>query len=246
MGNLDDGPDQRPLAATKVQEAILALLPGRRYDLLLTHAPRRRIHPAPAARGSLPGGPGLMAEGDLRARNLWQFAYEDGGDAYPPRPREDADLQLPLSDAVWTQKYSIITEVYGFGEASWEARAVPRREAFSCFRGPEYSMDGWGRSDTELMKILVLYNYPPAPGGLAPRGTSSTRGSWTSVWTPTRPTSDRISRRSGTTAGSSRTSWWASASGATCPISCSIPSASGCGPCRGWWRTATSPTTGRS
>jgi LmbE family N-acetylglucosaminyl deacetylase len=30
MGGLDDGPDQRPLAAADVQEAILALLPQRR------------------------------------------------------------------------------------------------------------------------------------------------------------------------------------------------------------------------
>ncbi|GLH69942.1 hypothetical protein GETHPA_14750 [Geothrix rubra] len=137
MGGLDDGPDQQPLAARKVQEAILALLPQRPYDLLLTHAPkgeytrhRRHEEVSRAVRA-------LWRRGAIRARNLWLFAYEDGGHAYPPRPRTDADLQLPLPDALWAQKYSLITEVYGFGEATWEARAVTRQEAFSCFRGPE-------------------------------------------------------------------------------------------------------------
>jgi len=147
MGVLDDGPDQRPLDATRVQEAILALLPERRYDLLLTHDPngeytrhRRHEEVSRAVRA-------LWRRGVLRARNLWQFAYEDGGRAYAPRPREDADLRLPLPDALWAQKYSLITDIYGFGEATWEARAVTRMEAFSCFRGRESfrGLEGEGR-----------------------------------------------------------------------------------------------------
>ena len=137
MGGLDDGPDQAPLVVTRVQEAILALLPERRYDLVLTHAPdgeytRHRRHEEVSRAVE-----GLWRRGALQAGNLWQFAYEDGGHAYPPRPREDADLQLPLPDTLWVQKYSLITEVYGFSETSWEARSVARVEAFSCFKGRE-------------------------------------------------------------------------------------------------------------
>ena len=42
MGDLDDGPDQRPLEEKEVQELILDLLPGRAFSTheLLTH---RRI-----------------------------------------------------------------------------------------------------------------------------------------------------------------------------------------------------------
>ena len=132
MGDLDDGREQVPLPATIVQDAILSLLPGSDYDFVLTHAPggeytRHRRHEE-VSRAVW----ALWRDGALRARGLWQFAYEDGGGAYLPRPRKDADLHLPLSDAVWTRKHGIITEVYGFGEASWEARVVPRTEAFAC------------------------------------------------------------------------------------------------------------------
>lgn len=133
MGDLDDGPEQVPLSPKVVQDAIMALLPRRDYDLLLTHAPvgeytwHRRHEEVSRAVWD------LWRNENLRAEKLWQFAYEDGGGAYFPRPREDAYLtHLPLSDAVWARKYAIITEVYGFGEASWEAQSVTRDEAFSC------------------------------------------------------------------------------------------------------------------
>lgn len=136
MGDLDDGPDQVPLPSSVVKDTILALLPKREYDLLLTHAPhgeytwhRRHGEVSRAVQA-------LWREGDLRAKRMWQFSYEDGGGAYAPRPRMGADLTLPLPDEVWTRKYGIITEVYGFGEASWEALAVTRTEAFCCFAEP--------------------------------------------------------------------------------------------------------------
>ena len=137
MGELDDGPDQVPLPATMVQDAILSLLSGRDYDILLTHGPdgeytRHRRHEE-ASRAVQ----ALWRDGNLRARSLWQFAYEDAGGTYFPRPRKDAGLYLPLSEAVWTRKYAILTEVYGFGEASWEAQAAPRTEAFHCFSEQE-------------------------------------------------------------------------------------------------------------
>ena len=133
MGDLDDGPDQVPIAARRVRDAILALLPEREFDLLVTHAPRgeytrhrRHEEVARALRW-------LWERGQLRARRLWQFAYEDGGGSYLPRPRRDAGLRLPLCAATWARKYQLITQVYGFDAASWEARAVPRTEAFTCY-----------------------------------------------------------------------------------------------------------------
>lgn len=134
MGDLDDGPDQIPLPAGKVREAILSLLPDRNYDLLLTHAPRgeytrhrRHEEVARAVRR-------LWRDGILRAGMLWQFAYEDGGGAYPPRARQDAGVRVFLTEELWTRKHDLITRVYGFGAASWEARVVPRAEAFDSCR----------------------------------------------------------------------------------------------------------------
>ncbi len=136
MGNLDDGPDQFPLSSQRVKDAILSLLPRLDFDILLTHAPqgeytwhRRHGEVSLAVRN-------LWRDGHLNARSLWQFAYEDGGGAYAPQPQKDPSVQLPLSDAVWTRKFAIIREVYGFDEDSWEARAVARTEAFNCFTDP--------------------------------------------------------------------------------------------------------------
>jgi LmbE family N-acetylglucosaminyl deacetylase len=133
MGDLDDSPDQAPLPATLVRETLLSLLPGRDFDLLITHAPRgeytrHRRHEEVSRAVRV-----LWKRGDLRIGELWQFAYVDEGGAGSPRPIENADIRVPLSDELWDRKSAIITEVYGFGTDSWEARAVTRSEAFHCF-----------------------------------------------------------------------------------------------------------------
>ena len=98
IGDLDDGPEQRSLAA-----AILDLLPGTDFDLILTHSPRgeytrhRRHEEVARAVWS------LWTQGLLSTRALWLFAYEDGGQAYLPRPEGDADLRLVLPDPVWAE-----------------------------------------------------------------------------------------------------------------------------------------------
>lgn len=130
MGDLDDGPDQAPLPASLIGETILSLLPRTDFDILLTHAPNgeytrhRRHEEVSQAVGD------LWRSGRLHAGELLQFAYEDGGGIYPPRPRKDAHLHLFLPSKIWARKHHIITEVYGFGEDSWEARAVTHTEAF--------------------------------------------------------------------------------------------------------------------
>lgn len=137
MGDLNDGPDQIPLADTMVRNTILSLVPAREFDLLLTHGPhgeytRHRRHEE-VARVVW----GLWLDGNLRAGRLWQFAYEDDGGACFPKPRKNASFHLHLSDALWTRKYQLITRVYGFGVDSWEARAVTRTEAFQTFTAQE-------------------------------------------------------------------------------------------------------------
>lgn len=136
MGNLDDGVDQFPLSTQRVQDAILSLLPKRDFDLLLTHAPqgeytwhRRHGEVSMAVRD-------LWRDGHLHAKDLWQFAYEDGGGTRLPQAQSGTSLQLPLTESIWEQKHHIITGIYGFAETSWEARTTPRTEAFNCFTEP--------------------------------------------------------------------------------------------------------------
>jgi len=70
----------------------------------------------------------------LFTNEIWRFAYEDGGGKYSPRLVKDADIRIKIPEDVWQEKYKIITEIYGFGPDSFEAKAVVREEAFWCFK----------------------------------------------------------------------------------------------------------------
>jgi LmbE family N-acetylglucosaminyl deacetylase len=137
MGDLDDGPEQAPLAAREVQKTIIDLLPSGPFDLVMTHGLwgeyTRHLRHEETGKAVL----ALWNTGRLRARQIWRFAYEDGNGKYLPRVIRDADLQTRLADEIWRQKYQIITEVYGFVPDSFEAKTTPREEAFWFFRPRE-------------------------------------------------------------------------------------------------------------
>ena len=134
MGDLDDGPEQSPLAARDVQGTIISLLPSGPFDLVMTHGlrgeyTRHRRHEE-TGKATL----ALWKAGRLKAGQIWQFAYEDGDGKYLPRAVQDADLKTPLADEIWRRKYQIVTELYGFGPDSFEAKTAPQEEAFWCLR----------------------------------------------------------------------------------------------------------------
>jgi hypothetical protein len=133
MADLDDGPDQAPLPPEQVEETTARLLAGRSYNLILTHGPngeytQHRLH-AECCQAVVE----LWRSGVVDTTRLWLFAYEDGGRAYLPRVRDDADRRDLLTDDVWLEKYRLITDLYGFGRDSWEAQTTPREEGFCCF-----------------------------------------------------------------------------------------------------------------
>jgi LmbE family N-acetylglucosaminyl deacetylase len=136
IGDLDDGPEQRPLANDKVAAAILALLPGTAFDLVLTHSPRgeytRHLRHEEVSKAVW----SLWNQGILSTGALWLFAYEDGLKTYLPRAEADADWRVALPDPVWEAKRRLITDVYNYGETTWETRTTPREEAFHCYATP--------------------------------------------------------------------------------------------------------------
>jgi hypothetical protein len=130
MGDLDDGPQQKPLRRAEVEDAILALLPSHRYDLVLTHGwwgeyTRHRRHEE-VAKAVM----GLRESGRLSVGEIRMFAYQDGGGKHLPCPIEDSDVYSRLPQEIWQRKYQIITDVYGFGPESFEARTTPKDESF--------------------------------------------------------------------------------------------------------------------
>lgn len=136
IGDLDDGPEQRPLPELDVQQTIMSLLPTTDYHLILTHGPwgeytRHRRHEETSQAVAA-----LWSNGRIAASEMWMFAYEDGGKRYLPRPIKTAHRIVRLTDDIWQQKYRVITEVYGFRPGSFEAKIVSREETFWCFDSP--------------------------------------------------------------------------------------------------------------
>jgi LmbE family N-acetylglucosaminyl deacetylase len=136
IGALDDSPAQPSLAGDRVRDTVLSLLPRGRFDLVFTHGPlgeytRHRRHEE-CCRAVV----ALWQASLLHTDHLCLFAYEDGGGAYAPQVRADADRRYRLSPGTMRRKRDIITRFYGFSDQSWEARITPEVEGFQCFRSP--------------------------------------------------------------------------------------------------------------
>jgi LmbE family N-acetylglucosaminyl deacetylase len=133
MGDLDDGPEQKPLLENELEEIILSLLPQVNYDLIITHNPlgeyTRHLRHEETAKAVI----SLWNSGKITAKELWTFAYEDGGKQYLPRAVSTDTLFEVLPDETWQKKYHLITENYGFNMNSWEAETTPKEEAFKIY-----------------------------------------------------------------------------------------------------------------
>jgi LmbE family N-acetylglucosaminyl deacetylase len=142
MGDLDDGPEQKPLDEKEVERAILDLLPPKHFDLIISHNPSgeytRHIRHEEVSKAVIK----LWHAGKTSANELWTFAYEDGNKEYYPRPVENATIYRTLTKQIWLRKYSIITETYGFEKNSWEAETTQQAEAFWQFTN-SYKAKKW-------------------------------------------------------------------------------------------------------
>ena len=125
MGNLDDGPDQKPLINNEVEKTILELIPDEHFDLIISHNPAgeytRHLRHEETGEAVIR----LWKAGKLFTDELWTFAYEDGNKEYYPRAVENATISRTLSNKIWQKKYNLITETYGFEKLSFEAQTTP-------------------------------------------------------------------------------------------------------------------------
>jgi LmbE family N-acetylglucosaminyl deacetylase len=133
MADLDDGPEQLPLKQTLVQQAVLEILPTYIFDIIITHDRAgeytRHLRHEEVGRAVM----GLWKDQELRAAQLWTFAYEDGEKKYLPRAIEGADIIHKLPEEIFERKKRIVTEIYGFAPDSFEAKTAPATEAFWRF-----------------------------------------------------------------------------------------------------------------
>jgi LmbE family N-acetylglucosaminyl deacetylase len=142
MGDLDDGPEQKPLDENELEHAILHLLPSMHFDLIISHNPNgeytRHVRHEEISKAVIK----LWHAGRISANELWTFAYEDGDKEYYPRPIETASYYRVLTKRIWLKKYSIITETYGFEKTSFEAETTPLAESFWQFTN-SYDAKKW-------------------------------------------------------------------------------------------------------
>jgi LmbE family N-acetylglucosaminyl deacetylase len=133
IGDLDDGPEQKPLDENELKHTILQLLPSRHFDLIISHNPAgeytRHIRHEEVSKAIIE----LWYDGKISANELYTFAYEDGGKEYYPRPVQNAPVCQTLTKRIWLMKYNIITKTYGFEKSSFEAETTPRAESFWQF-----------------------------------------------------------------------------------------------------------------
>jgi LmbE family N-acetylglucosaminyl deacetylase len=132
MGNLDDGPEQKPIPQKEVEAAIRSLLPPVHYDLVMTHSPageytRHKRHEAAGRAVCF-----LWEKNIIDSEELWFFAYEDRKKSIYPQAIQNADRIIELPESVRFKKYGMITRTYGFAEESFEAMTTPGKEAFWC------------------------------------------------------------------------------------------------------------------
>jgi hypothetical protein len=109
------------------------LLNGTAYDLVLTHGPQGEYTRNQRHEECCRAVVSLWRSGRMETKRLWMFAYEDGGRAYLPRVRHDADRRGRLAGGVWREKRHLITDIYGFAPGSWEVKTAPKEEGFWCF-----------------------------------------------------------------------------------------------------------------
>jgi LmbE family N-acetylglucosaminyl deacetylase len=139
MGDLDDGPEQKPLDEKDIEKTVLTLLPPIHFDLIITHSPvgeyTRHLRHEETGKTVIK----LWNAGKISASELWIFAYEDGGKEYYPRPVKNATICRILTKRIWQIKHSIITNTYGFEKGSFEAETTPKTESFWQFSDPRHA-----------------------------------------------------------------------------------------------------------
>jgi len=139
MGELDDGPEQKPVESNYIESILMELLPVKHYDMIVTHNPMgeytRHLRHEEIGETMMH----LWIENKLPCDLLKTFAYQDENRMHFPKAIPTADEQFVLPKVIWRCKYEIITNIYGFIKESWEAETTPKIEAFYNFNNKDHA-----------------------------------------------------------------------------------------------------------
>jgi LmbE family N-acetylglucosaminyl deacetylase len=130
MADMDDGPQQKPLLIPEIQSSILSTLSENYFDLVITHNTKGEYTRHLRHEEVSLAVEGLIKAKKLKCKKFLNFAYEDGGKKYLPRPRVEADLIINLPQTLLEKKKDIIINTYGFSPDCFEAKVCSNFEAF--------------------------------------------------------------------------------------------------------------------
>ncbi|MCA9485965.1 MAG: hypothetical protein KC506_03925, partial [Nanoarchaeota archaeon] len=136
ISDLDDDSDE-PLSISGISEMIKQNLTEKEYDYIFTHGENGEyghirhvgVHEAMKS---------LVKTRDLTCEYLWFFSYIPGTEksfhdqeTIIPVPNEKSDWVVSLTEEEHKQKISLVVDVYGFQNPTFESQACAKKEAFS-------------------------------------------------------------------------------------------------------------------
>lgn len=140
MGDLDDGPEQKPVRSDDITSILTAMLPDRHFDMIFTHSPMgeytRHLRHEEIGKTMMH----LWIKNKLACDEFSIFAYHDNNRMHFPEAITTANNQFLLPEMIWKRKYKIITNIYGFDKDSWEAETTPKTEAFYSFKDKDSAL----------------------------------------------------------------------------------------------------------
>ncbi len=113
-----------------IQNTIRAKLPQREWDVLFVHGANGE-YGHPRHKGVHRAVKTMLQTGELKAKQVFFFAYRLGAKKKIAIPRENARYTMELSNQGWKAKRNVIKKLYDFQSSSFENRSCSKIEAFS-------------------------------------------------------------------------------------------------------------------
>jgi len=113
-----------------IQKLLSKLLFSERFDVIITHSFWGEYSHTQAASMTAKSVLGMTRTGQLKARQILQFAYEKKQDNSLITPVQEADILIELDKEFLERKLQIMTGIYGYSQDTIEVKSVSNEETF--------------------------------------------------------------------------------------------------------------------